>query len=703
MTNHNINVSFSIRALAALLVLVLSLGFTSCKEEIDESNFAIKSEQTAADYINSDPNYSMIKEIFSRVRLGNSEGASPIMSVLTARGNYTIFLPTNSAVEIFMQENGIAKFEDFTIEEDSLLAKSCILDHGNDNALETADFPTAGSFSVANLNDRLLSCKLDNDANFLINNTSKVIKEDIEVSNGFIHIVDHVVAPSALTVDRLLGVTPNTKVFTALLTATTWADSLRQNIDITYEDPEREPFFDQSGVPGAFVNTPHRYVGYTAFIETDSVYESVLGLKVETDAEGNLTNGDAFVAKIAALAEQIYGSEASGDYTKAENALNRFVAYHFLNGKMPYNKLNVHNNEYNYKHGGNWKNPQRNEMPTNVWDYYITMGNYPKLLKVTQVGDSGFEQDKEHHVYLNRISVYANGPEDDYHEVGVKSVLGANGEPIEGGILVNPLNGEEDNNALNGYYYPIDKLLFYTDELATHLQNERLRMDMSIMLPELMSNNIRTTVYTTMDKGYFENISRESPDTRLLYLMCPGYGFSDYQGDEFMVCGLYDFVLKIPPVPKDGTYEIRMGVAHNPSRGMCQIYFGTDPDRLMPAGLPYDMRQPGKPDNPAIPWFPDDDKDWQTNFEHDRNLRNQGYMKGPKYFHYGNVEQSVRERPAPWSCLRRIITVAYMEADKEYYLRFKTALKKSDSQFFMDYIEYASTNVYNGPVAEDIW
>lgn len=44
-----------------------------------------------------------------------------------------------------------------------------------------------------------------------------------------------------------------------------------------------------------------------------------------------------------------------------------------------------------------------------------------------------------------------------------------------------------------------------------------------------------------------------------------------------------------------------------------------------------------------------------------------------------------------------------MKADQDYYLRFKTALKKTDSQFFFDYLEYASTNIYNGPTPEDIW
>ena len=57
-----------------------------------------------------------------------------------------------------------------------------------------------------------------------------------------------------------------------------------------------------------------------------------------------------------------------------------------------------------------------------------------------------------------------------------------------------------------------------------------------------------------------------------------------------MVLGLYDFVLKLPPVPKEGQYELRMGISNNTLRGMCQIYFGDSPVNLSPAGLPVDMR-----------------------------------------------------------------------------------------------------------------
>jgi hypothetical protein len=48
-----------------------------------------------------------------------------------------------------------------------------------------------------------------------------------------------------------------------------------------------------------------------------------------------------------------------------------------------------------------------------------------------------------------------------------------------------------------------------------------------------------------------------------------------------------------------------MGVGMNPMRGMAQIYFGSEPYKLSPAGLPYDMRQ--SVGTAAIPWVADGD------------------------------------------------------------------------------------------------
>ncbi len=372
--------------------------------------------------------------------------------------------------------------------------------------------------------------------------------------------------------------------------------------------------------------------------------------------------------------------------------MNRFVAYHFVKGRMAYNRLVHHRNEYNYR-PGDFSQPQTVSCPTNVWDYYPTVGARRGLLKVTQVGDAGFERDLDHSVYLNRVSAYANGRDEDYHEVAAAAP----------GIRVLPTNGRFDNNAQNGFYYPIDGILAYDAETRRRLGGERIRIDLASFLHELSSNNVRATTWYYFPKGYFEDFINQSNGTQIYYVVdTGGASWRVLQGDEMELTGIFDGTFRLPPVPQDGTYELRLGISLNPLRGMGQFYFGTDPQRLAPVGLPIDMRQSVE-DNPAIPWVGDGD-DEQVNIENDKNLRNQGFMKAPNYFTVTNGAgdtpvRGVRAQPA----LRAILTVADMDADQTYYLRMKSALKKTDTQFSLDFIEYVPTSVYNGVQPEDIW
>ena len=667
---------------------------TACTEEIDESNFAIKNELTAADYISSEKDLSSIEALFKRVRLGNTDGASSLYNVLTTRGNYTLFLPNNEAVQKYLDDNGLTSIDELSQEQLELITKNCIIDNGSNPAIETAMLPIKGAINIPNLNNRLLSCLLDDESAYHINGKSTIIKEDLEVSNGFIHIVESVIAPSSLTLDRQIKAASNLKVFHYLMEKTTWADSLYKNLDLSYENPDRV----LRSKHGQFMYNAaeHRYLGYTAFVEPDSVYEAQLGVTMKLDEEGNLANGEEFVAKLTSKAQACYGNEAPADYSHPDNAINRYVAYHLVDGKMSYNKLVWHYNEYGYKYG-DYMNPQTVNMPTNVWEYYTTKGKHRGLLQITQVGDTGFEQDKEHKIFINRLSTYANGPEDDYRETGV-----VNGRY---GILIDAENGANDNNSLNGYYFTINNLLFYDHEFRNELYKTRLRTDVATMLPELVTNNFRGNSRTNFDNDFFDNIFNVSPTTDIVYSMVLSKEpWGDLWGDQFRVLKLFDFTLRLPPVPKDGTYEIRMGNVHGYIRGMTQIYFGDDPDRLLPAGLPYDMRITPSPENPSIPWQLDTD-DWTANFENDKFLRNQGYMKGPKYFTEcnGRADSPVRLRGGTWGCIRRVIATAHMEADKTYYIRFKSALKKFDAEIGMDFFELASSHVYNGAIQEDIW
>ncbi len=686
------------RNLGLMILAILTFSLHSCKEDISQDNFAIKTEQTMTDYLASNPSkYSDLKAIFDRVVLGDS-AASSLTSVLSARGNYTLFAPNNEAIETYIKTNlGLSSIDELSDDQAKLIAYSCLIDNGSNAAYEEADFPTdGGTFDESNLNDRTLACRLDtvgNESFYVINTSAKVLSVNNEVSNGMVHEVESVIAPSSDNLYELIAAADNTKIFAYLMRQTGWADSMNvPDRDVEYENVNRDQTLTVNGA-GTFNIMQRRYLGFTAFVETDDVFENAgIGIPAkQVDAEGNLTNADAILAAVKAYCKTIYTDATSEELTSPNNAVNRFIAYHIIDGKMAYDKLIRHFNEVNYKYK-DAKKPQTVNCPTNVWDYYTTVGPHRGLIKITQVGDAGFEADMDHHIYINRISVYNNKRDGDYKETGV----------VDAGVRISADNGSYDNNALNGYYFPINKILSYDATVRKNLGSERIRMDITTMLPEILSNSVRGGGLVAFPHEYFNNITSESSGTQLLYLVdFSGASWRDYQGDELMAVGQYDFILKLPPVPQTGTYEVRMGVSNNPLRGMIQMYFGSDPLRLAPVGLPYDMRQSVE-GNVNIPWVADVE-DALTNAENDRNLRNQGYMKAPNYFTATGTETPVRNIGGAQAAIRKIVTTVTMKAGETYYMRFKSALKKADSQFFMDYFEYVPTSVYNGTTEEDIW
>lgn len=681
-------------ALALVGFLAIGMGFQSCSENIDDSAFAIKTEQTIADYLQANEEFSEICEIFAEMPLGTKAEASPILSALSARGNYTVFAPTNEAVETFAKNFGHSSYKELTADEKNLIAYSCIIDNGTNSAYESPEFPQDGSaFALPDLNDRLITCQLvDSLDMYVLNGTSLLTKTDIELSNGYMHVVgDSPIAPSNKSVADLIKASENMQGMGILLEATGWdlvmsTDSA--DLDTEYEQIEHDEQLNIKNL-ATFTVAQHRYMGYTAFVETDDVFEQELGVSV--------SDPEAFLQAVTARAEAVYGTTAKGDLKNPDNAVNRFVAYHIIPAKISFNNLVRHFNEYGYKYG-NMKTPQTTNLSVDVWDYYGTAGQYPALLKVSQDGQTP-ERETSHNVYLNRVSKYETKAYNTIGVVyeGVQTV--AYNESVDGQMF--------DNNAKNGFYYPIKGLLIDNEANQNALGSERIRFDITTILPELLSNNVRGGGYTHFPNGYFNCITNESADTKLLYLNSAAVGgtaWRDYQGDEFMACGVFDFILQLPPVPKTGTYEFRFGTSHNSLRGMAQLYVGDDPNNLQPAGLPYDMRQ-AVSGNDNI-GFVDDGNDESVNEENDRNMRNHGFMKAPRYAMLpdgSGTSTTLRRVGGDTGCLRRIITQQTFEKGKTYYVRFKSALEKNDAQFFLDYFEFCPSVVYNGTTPEDQW
>ena len=667
--------------------LLIVLSWVSCKEEIDDSAFAIATGKTIAEYVDQTEDLSDFKILLQRVKLGYGEQASSVFSVLSARGNYVCFFPKNKELGDFCEaKNGsrdVTLLDDETAE---LLVYNCIIDCGTETAFESPDFPENGAFNKACLSQRLLNCKLQKDGEtYTLNSTSNVTTADIETTNGRVNIVDVPIAPSMKTVPDIVLEADNMKIMGMLLKMTAWADSMATYQDAEFNMAEHEETRLFSGV-GTFKIEQNRYLGFTAFIEPDAIFQQEWGVPAPTlDKDGNVTNMDAIIAAMKPHCEAVYGTEAADDLKNTDNAINQFVAYHLMKGKYPYNRLLHHFNEYGYQYGTSVTSPQENQYTIDVWDYYPAMSPHPSVLKLVQVPDGN------HEIYINRVSKYSR---ENYVTESV----------VNEGVQVLGTNGENDNNALNGFYHTLNGILLYDQHSRQMMGNERIRFDICDMLHELQSNTDRGQGYKGFERGYFENILKETESTLVYYLVAgKGSNWRDYQGDEFLFSGTYDFVLRLPPVPVTGIYEIRMGVAMNPYRSMAQIYFGDNPDNLQPAGLPYDLRQSAN-NNPAMPWVADTGSE-AVDIENDNALRIQGFMKGPRYFTMtdGNGNQQARSFGGDYPCMRRILLTTQMSADKTYYLRFKTALENTDSQFFLDYFEFCPSIVYNGTESEDQW
>jgi hypothetical protein len=166
--------------------------------------------------------------------------------------------------------------------------------------------------------------------------------------------------------------------------------------------------------------------------------------------------------------------------------------------------------------------------------------------------------------------------------------------------------------------------------------------------------------------------------------------------------GHFEITIKLPPVPRRGTYEFRYCVLANGNRGVQQIYFGTDPENLPVAGIPLDLTRGLKSarDRQFFGWE-DDTGDEDFDSEVDHRLRNNMVMKGSKSVNSNDgPERGINDSEN----IRRIMWRGTMDPDKTYYMKMKSVLDSDKKEFYMDYMEYCPKEVYDNPEKpEDIW
>lgn len=644
-------------ALAAIAIMALS----GCREHIDEGARYTFTGHTIASFLEENEEiYSSFIDILDR---------GGRLNLMKAYGQYTCFAPTNDAIARYLYE------------QDSIYRASLVDDNPNDIVWTGVTSPELSELSdsmckvisqthliphvylttdmegdiipTMNMNDRYLSLSYDVNENnlnvLLVNGTGEIIAKDEEVENGVVHTIASVLNPSTNTIPAQIKEHDYFHIISEAIEQTGYIDKLQLYKDESYTEGDLK-------AAGIYTTSPlcpypeNRYFGFTAFLEPDQVFH-----------ENNIWNFNDLVERCK---EWYPDADPNAPLTSLDNPVNQFVGYHLLDRKLAYSrlvcyKINPHSNFNSEKDLVNFTD--RNE-------YYETMNG--RLMKLTMPRSNPNYQTT---ILINyskdtdaTVNQYMNTIVCDPNDFRAKDTLYA----------------DFAAEALNGTIHAIDKILLYNEDvMAGRVLNSIIRIDFSALCSELTNNDIRWHYFTHSSDGevyiphtYCKNIIVYTEETRHYYLS-PHTSWANYQGDEMMTLGSFDFAYKLPPVPA-GTYEIRMGYSANSARHIIQFYVDNEV-----AGIPVDLRIMGN--SPTINWIADSNTE-DNGIANDKEMKNRGYLKGPITF-YGLGTELAREYNGD---LRKVITTKYLSAG-EHWLRFKNVNENDNgsAQFMHDYIE----------------
>ena len=282
--------------------MLVILGIYSCKEERGVPAFEDVERLSIYDYLMEEENKDRFSSFISILEKG---GINKTLSAYNPEGTgYTLFLPDNDAVERYINfDDQVSSLSD--IVNDAELASDFARYHVVQIGVHTNNFPF-GAFPEPTLsNDRLtVSFVIETDTSYYkINNQAAVIEPNIELSNGFIHIIETALQPVSFTTYEWLDRNEEYSIFKEAVDLT----GLQEELNINTREDELAQ-------------------ATTLLLESNEVYN------------------DFGIQSVEDLAERI--SPGNENYTSTTNPLYNFVAYHVLTERLFIDDLEGTNTNY---------------------------------------------------------------------------------------------------------------------------------------------------------------------------------------------------------------------------------------------------------------------------------------------------------------------------------------------------------------------
>lgn len=697
-------------ALGLFVVAALQVAVVSCSDDPGVENYYTQSKEYASTYLQNRSQYSEYLKILARAR---GEYDLRLVDMLGTYGDYTVFAPTNEAVEKYLAGRGLTSVDELSVADCDTIALNSII--------EAAYFSTDvndGPYPKSNMLEHILSInsykewdaeKQDSVLGMYVNQASKITHADDSVANGVVHTVSTVVGSPNDLIGAVILQDPVCKLYSQALLVTGIMDTLQDHyVDETYgwkTDKDRidsctwtNPsllILTASGNERDNVAYPiKRYFNYTVFLCPDSILRDKYGIETLDDLR----------AKAHELYDPVYPDDVDvTDETDRRNALNRFISYHILDRYGEYYTLTSMNNDqlqYNF-----------NRMKYDICDWYGTLMPH-SLMKFS------FPSGTKPGLYINRRGVRHHADERGGYNRGAK---------------VEKSNYKVVRTGLNGIYHYIDEIVAYDLTMQNTVMNDCIRLDCTTLSPDFMTkltdgevarghgngsnkypggsnnsdpaNNQGRNV--AFKPGYVRNFDL-STHTKM-HVRCRSLYYGCYEADEVLFKGRYDFTLTLPAVPA-GTYEVRMFTnAGYDTRGIIQVYLGDDPNKLEAQGIPFDMRKNGVE---LFNWKADADLgDEDAVAAFDKAIHNLGWMKGPKCYTAGNRttppsdgDPNLRNGDSNGRQIRKIFGTFTTDGKKDQYLRIQQKMESENNELPFDFIELCPSSVYNSEYfTEPVW
>ncbi|MBO7110875.1 MAG: fasciclin domain-containing protein [Bacteroidaceae bacterium] len=674
----------------SLIALTLgTLTLSGCWEEQHPGTYYTFTGQTVADDLSRRPEYSDFVKILQRSGMWNN---------LRIYGNNTCFAPDNNSIADFLREReAFARKQGLDVTYntvDDLPKEDCdtlAWTHLLDITCYLGDL-NPGILPKVNLNDRFLILTLDSthreqfgDSVVALQrrlNNAIVTLQDDSCENGVVHFIDRCIDFGGDYVYDLVDKDPKTMLFSEALKLCGFHSILNEWYDLTYTIGQDSVIkgitLTQAGNPWHVHYWDKRKTNFTLLVPTD-----------ETLSKNGINN---VIPDMFNLANSVYNADNElpdsilSDYDNPKNPLFQFLSYHILPFLVDLARIN----------GRPEVMKDHSLFTTTPEDYFETY--LPKgLMRITTLINGNNEMDMGM-VYINNRGTEGNG------------TVGFNGSKIKGTrILTAEEMGVEKYSALNGVYHYVDNILLYDTQVREDILDRRLRIDCTTISPDFITSGARQfDNSTTGDNDYswgFKNPKNFASyhQDYVLQVRPTAKGSSyAYEGDGVDIQGQFDFYVKLPPIPHDGTWQLRLSFRSNSHCGIIQPYLASIPvaqevqrTDWKPLGIPVDLRV--APTDASVGWK-DDDGDELAGDEAlinalDKSMKNRGWMKGSAVQTVTGGSKTHRQQN---TMARIILMTDYLQSNMDHYLRVKQILDDRNAEFLFDYMEWVPKSVYDG-------